>query len=379
MKVMIVVTHLLGTGHLTRAATLGRAFEGAGHSVSLMTGGLPVPKIDTGTMRVVQLPPLHSDGIDFATLLDDQHRPASAELHAERQRMLVETLKKDAPDLLITELFPFGRRSLRQEFLKLLDAARGLKRPPLVAASIRDILAPPSRPEKAHATDKLVRDYYDCVLVHSDPDITPLDVSWPVTPMLRERLHYTGFVASDWATPDAGRDGTCEIVVSAGGGAVGMPIFSASLAAAALDQTLRWRLLVGGHAAEETCAALARAAPDTAIVEQVRPDFRNLLHRAAVSVSMCGYNTALDLLQAGTPAVLIPFDDGHEVEQSLRAAALGRLEGIEVLASSDLSAEALLRAVSTVRNAPRRIPETGRFDGAAETVRHMAAMRAARQ
>ena len=33
MKVMIAVTHLLGTGHLARALTLGRAFAAQGHVV----------------------------------------------------------------------------------------------------------------------------------------------------------------------------------------------------------------------------------------------------------------------------------------------------------------------------------------------------------
>ena len=32
MKVMIVVTHLLGTGHLSRALTLGRAFVADGQA-----------------------------------------------------------------------------------------------------------------------------------------------------------------------------------------------------------------------------------------------------------------------------------------------------------------------------------------------------------
>jgi len=61
------------------------------------------------------------------------------------------------------------------------------------------------------------------------------------------------------------------------------------------------------------------------VVEPPTPDFRMLLTGAAASVSMCGYNTALDVLQAGVPAVLIPFDDGGEVEQGLRADALAAL------------------------------------------------------
>ena len=40
-RVLIVVTHLLGAGHLTRASALARAFMRAGHEVTVVTGGMP--------------------------------------------------------------------------------------------------------------------------------------------------------------------------------------------------------------------------------------------------------------------------------------------------------------------------------------------------
>ena len=62
-----------------------------------------------------------------------------------------------------------------------------------------------------------------------------------------------------------------------------------------------------------------------------------MLYHAAASVSLCGYNTALDVLQSGVPAVLVPFDNGGEVEQSLRAEALAPQELV-----ADLSLESRL-------------------------------------
>ena len=46
MNVLIVVTHLLGTGHLSRALTLGRAFAAAGHDVTIASGGMPAPQLN---------------------------------------------------------------------------------------------------------------------------------------------------------------------------------------------------------------------------------------------------------------------------------------------------------------------------------------------
>lgn len=366
MKIMFVVTHLLGTGHLTRIMTLAKGFVQAGHTALVVSGGMPVPRLVDSTVDLVQLPPLRSDGTDFSRLLDDRGALASADLMAERQRLLVETCAGFQPDALVTELFPFGRRSLRIEFLALLTAARLTENRPTIFASIRDILAPPGKPAKVDFADQTIAQFYDAVLVHSDAAITPLDLSWPVSAALRAKLQYTGFVAPP--PPDHHPDhlGRGEILVSAGGGDVGDDLFLCARAAAALDPARVWRILVGGQDAGSKADALQRAATGNLIVEAARPDFRQMLHHAAASVSFCGYNTALDLLQTACPAVFVPFDAGQEVEQVIRARALERQPGFAVLDTAALSPAALLDAVNAVIAAPSRQPTD--TSGVARTV-----------
>ena len=77
MKVMIVVTHLLGTGHLARALTLARAYQKANHSVTVASGGMPAPQLDRGDVPILQLPPLRSDGVNFTQLLNKAGEPVS--------------------------------------------------------------------------------------------------------------------------------------------------------------------------------------------------------------------------------------------------------------------------------------------------------------
>ncbi len=369
MKVMIVVTHLLGTGHLSRALTLGRAFTEQGHEVLVVSGGMPAPQLDARGLSMLGLPPLRSDGTDFLRLLDQDGAVAGPEYLAARATALVQAVHSFQPQILITELYPFGRRSLSAEFLEALSAARDLPQPVVILSSIRDILAPPSKPAKASRADEVIAQFYDGVLVHSDPKITPLEVSWPVSPLLAPRLHYTGFVAPTAPPPHPDGVGRDEIVVSAGGGSVGQPIFRAAIEAARKMPNRRWRLLVGGQDAQARIAELSQLAEGTsATVEPVRPDFRQMLPLVAGSVSMCGYNTAMDLLQSGTPAVLIPFDDGNEVEQGLRAQSLSRLDGIEVLNSADLTGQSLANALDRVVADATRAPLTEGFDGARRTV-----------
>jgi len=367
MNVLIVVTHLLGTGHLARALTLARAINAAGDRAVVVSGGMPAPQLDRGDVEMVQLPPLRSDGVNFTRLLGDDGTVASEDLHAKRQSALVELIQGTQWDTIITELYPFGRRVLRAEFLAALEAAHGKNPRPLICASVRDILAPPSKPEKAVKADAIIAQYYDAVLVHSDSSVTPLESSWPVTDMLRGRLHYTGFVASPPPTAHPQAAGAGEILVTAGGGDVGGPIFAAALAAAA-NTDRKWRILLGGGDAARRAADMMRNAPPNVVIEAARPDFSQMLNHAAASVCMCGYNTALDVLQTGCAAVFIPFDAGGEVEQTLRAQALAALDGIDVLRSADLSPATLLAHLDAVMSAPKRSASTKGMRGAARTV-----------
>ncbi|MFA3918543.1 glycosyltransferase family protein [Ruegeria hyattellae] len=369
MKLMIVVTHLLGTGHLSRALTLGQAFRAAGHQVFMISGGMPAPQLSHDGLDILNLPPLRSDGVDFTRLLEKSGQTATPDYLTTRKTALCAALLQFAPDVIITELFPFGRRILSAEFTAFLDTAATLPKRPMILASIRDILAPPSKPAKAEKAEQIIAQHYSGVLVHSDPDLTPLEVSWPVTPALQAKLYYTGYVAPSPAGPHPEGAGSGEVLVSAGGGSVGTPIYRAALGAAALTPDLRWRLLVGGKDATYRIAALKadHDAPN-AILEKARPDFRQMLYHAKASVSMCGYNTALDLLQAGTPAVLIPFDDGNEVEQGLRADSLAREPSMRVLRSADLTPEALAASVRQVARQTPSVDKTGQFDGAVSSV-----------
>ena len=368
MKVLIVVTHLLGTGHLSRALTLGRAFAGAGHCVTIASGGMPAPQLNHSGVTLLQLPALRSDGTNFTRLLDADGQEAGTAMINARRAALINALGL-APDILITELFPFGRRMLSEEFLLLLEAASALPRRPVILSSIRDILAPPSKPSKVSRADEIIARFYDAVLVHCDPRGTPLEQSWPVSDSLREKLRYTGYVAPPPSGPHPDRAGKGEVLVSAGGGAVGTNLFKTAIDAARLMPARRWRLLVGGGDAPDRIEALkAQNPPAGTTIEPARPDFRQMLYHAAASVSMCGYNTALDLLQAGTSAVLVPFDAGQEVEQGLRAQSLAALPGMSVLRNADLTPRALCDAVERVIGDPPHGETSLRFDGAAQTV-----------
>ncbi len=364
-RVTIIVTHLLGTGHLSRSLILARAIRDAGLAPQIISGGMPTGHLDVSGIDFVQLPPVRSDGAGFTRLLDSDGAPATPELMKMRADAIIATFQRKPPDILITELFPFGRRMLKAEFKAALTAARGMAEPPLILSSVRDILAPPSSSAKAEQTDAWLAQYYDGVLVHSDADVVPLQASWPVTPGTAQLLHYTGFIAAPPppAQPD-GQDGAGEILVTAGGGPVGRKLFETAAKAARLGSH-RWRLLVGGSDSAEFCAKLNLEADGVPVwAEPARPDYRQMLTRCAAAVGQCGYNTAIDWLQAGVPGVFVPFAEAGEVEQTLRATSLRQRFGFGQIAEDDLTPENLAAAAQSAIKRGRLKVKGLQLDGA---------------
>jgi predicted glycosyltransferase len=111
MKIFFYVQHLLGIGHLRRAATLTQALEKAGFQVTLASGGRPVEGY-----RVLQLPPASSDA-EFKQLLDENGIPVDDAWKRRRREALLGAYAAAAADVLMIELFPFGRRQMRFELL----------------------------------------------------------------------------------------------------------------------------------------------------------------------------------------------------------------------------------------------------------------------
>ena len=322
-SVLIAVTHLLGSGHLVRAAQLARALAGTGFAVTLASGGMPLRPMAGEPFAFLQLPPVRTEGVDFRTLLDEAGAPVTTERMAARIAMLEEAAATTGPDIVITEHFPFGRRQLAGEFEALIAAAKSANPRCLVLSSIRDVLVTPKPARIAEAQERIAR-LFDAVLVHGEETVLPLERSWPVTAELAAKLHYVGYLGAPFASLPVSGEGAGEILVSGGGSAAAVPLFELALGAARLSPGRGWRVLVGRGVDESDFARLSASAPANATVERVRADFPALLARCALSISQAGYNTVLDLVAAGRPAIVVPFDAGVETEQGIRAEALDR-------------------------------------------------------
>jgi predicted glycosyltransferase len=367
-RIFFYVQHLLGIGHLRRAAVLARALAAAGFDVLLVSGGAPVP-LDLGRARRHQLPPVRArdEGLRELSRLDGT--PLDEAFCASRTRELLGLLAAETPQVVITEQFPFGRTQLRFELVPLIEAARAMRPKPLIVSSVRDVVRRSVSPERvAETIDSFAA--FDAAMIHADPGLVSFDRSFAGWGQVKSRAVYTGYVAEADFTPGPGEDaGKGEVIVSVGGGATGAPLLKAAIAARArsslADRT--WRLLVGANLPPTERGGLNGGAG--IVIEPARDDFPTLLRNATLSISQSGYNTVVETLCCADRAVLVPFGTARETEQTDRARALAERGMVAVVPSDALSPESLAVAIERTLAGPsiRSFPPCN-ARGAAATV-----------
>jgi len=370
-KILFHVQHLLGIGHLVRAARICRALTQAGFSVTFVSGGMPVPGLRIAAAKFVQLPPMRAADANFSALVDQTGTPITETWRDARRDRLLALLDTLQPQIILLEMFPFGRRQLAFELDPLLQAARDRPNPPLIVSSVRDILVPPSRPKRLAETIARIEKYFHLVLVHGDPDLIAFDATFPNAPEIAAVIAYTGYVVDP---PPPAPPANNEVLLSAGGGAVAERLIDAALAARPLCAlaNIPWRILTGTNMAPARLAAYRRTAPKTVIFEPGRDDFRALLAAARLSISQAGYNTVMEILTARTPALCVPFAETGENEQTLRCQLLARHGWLHMIEQSDATPRAFAAAIDRAA-ASRPPPLTLNMDGAAATARRLAA------
>jgi len=371
-RLLFYCQHVLGMGHLVRSLELVRALRG--FDVVFLNGGAPVEGFPLpADVHVVNLPPMASDA-EFRDVHSTDGRSTVEVMELRRARLLAE-LERFRPDAIVLELFPFGRRKFAFELVPLLDANRARSRPAVVISSVRDILVSKRDQERyERQTCELVDRYFDLVLVHGDPAFQRLEETFPAARQLRCPIRYTGFVARRPKKAEARGKGR-EVVASIGGGRVGFEVLEATVAAAEhLPEDVRVQVFTGPFLPDEEFQQLCDRAAETESVqvERFTPCFVDRLAGASVSVSMAGYNTCMDILSTGVPALVYPFSGNGNLEQSMRATRLERRGGVGVLTAGDLEPRALAGRIRKLLDSPgmRAVAGGGfRMDGAPESAR----------
>lgn len=357
-RVLIYCQHVLGMGHLIRSMAIAQALQNC--TVVFVNGGESLSGLDIPSwVTIVNLPPMTSDS-EFQRLNIHSKNTTLEQVQQARRHMLLELFGQVHPDVVIIELFPFGRKRFAFELLPLLAHIRLSAPSTKVVCSLRDILV--TKPDPVRHEDwvvSLMNRYFDLLLIHSDPTFQTLDETFSRCQDLRCAVQYTGFVSpqpdgvADTTETDQESDtGNVPLVLaSVGGGRVGYELLDSSIRASALlirSLPHRMRLFTGPYMPEPQFMQLQElAAPHPHIdVHRFTSAFESLMQQAALSISMAGYNTCMNLLNTGTQALVWPFTGHKNNEQTIRAQKLAQRGLLTVLEAPDLRPEQLAERIA---------------------------------
>jgi hypothetical protein len=100
-----------------------------------------------------------------------------------------------APDVLITELYPLGRKQFEFELIALLERSQRQSEKPITVSSIRDVLITKKKQLRhEQRVCEIINRFYDLVLIHGNERLHRLEETFSSAGQLTCPLRYTGYV-----------------------------------------------------------------------------------------------------------------------------------------------------------------------------------------
>ena len=340
-----------GMGGMVRAITI------AGHltnrfQVSILSSGV-VPsgiKVPVG-VEIVQLPPLRLD-IDGNNVITHVSPTLAVDI-AQRRKIILERYKQLKPRVLLFEQYPFGSRALDDELMPLIESTHdNISTRPIMLCSVTDILLGTRQELEKQDDDtaSFLEKYFHAVLVHSDPAFARLGEFFQPRNTLAIPVYRTGFVARKRSNPVGPSQREKRVVVSAGGGRFGGPLYRAAIEAHRLlwqIARLPMTIITGSEFMEaqwQRLNELARDLPGITLVRSV-PDIGAEFGKVRWAVCHCSYNMAVDVTSSGVGALLVPVGNGHESRRIERARRLVRWGAGQLLMPHHLNGASLANCV----------------------------------
>ncbi len=346
-RILYYCQSLVGIGHLTSSLRIIDELLQHGAEVDLVQGGLDTNRtLEHPRFRRLKLPTLLHDTGSGGFVDPDEQRDAD-DVWPERA-LAIEGFLRGRYDAIVIEFWPFGRRRFKDEIAGLFAAVRERSGAVPIFTSVRDVLVPRAV-EKERRMVASVKKHIHTVFVRGDPNVVRFDDTFSLAHEIADQLCYTGCIAPP---PLAVRPVRInQILVSQGGGNVGRELLDAAIGAAALMADFKFLLATGSRTtAAELEALRATVRSGNVEIAPFLPDFPQRLAASALSISMGGDNTLLDVISARTPALAYPYQANPE--QGIRIAKFAEKGFVHELRGEDLSAERLAARIGLALAAP---------------------------
>jgi predicted glycosyltransferase len=258
--------------------------------------------------------------------------------------MLLEACSRFTPDILIIELFPFGRRRFSFELIPLIEKAKSLGAK--IVSSVRDIVVTKQNQQRhEEKVCRLINQYFDMLLIHGDPNFVKLNLSFSRIHDLNCPVHYTGYVVQ----PLPSKKPYLEIkkpliLVSVGGGRFGHDLLECVAQTAPILKTKiphHIQVFTGAFSPDEVLEKLQEITQnlDNITVSRYTSHLLNYMQQAELSIGMAGYNTTMNVLTTGVKAMMMAFQGNNDMEQLTRVQKLEQLGRVKMIHPDDLHPE----------------------------------------
>ena len=380
MRIIFYCQYSWGMGHLVRSLELARALSD--HDVTLIAGGQEVDMDLPNHVRLLRLPVLYMDE-KFTRLIPSNPDQSVEQVQQVRKKTIYLQMEQLQPDLFVVELYPFGRSMFGFELEPLLaDIREGRFGQVRVVCSLRDILVEKKDPSayEERVIQKLNR-HFDALLIHSDPEILRLEETFNRVADINIPVIYTGFITQQTNAANGSRlrrelaisSAQKLIVASAGGGRSGFRLLTSVVDACKLLRDrlpVRLEVFAGPFMDKVEYENLTARTSAGIRIRRYTKRFLDYLYAADLSVSLAGYNTCMNLLVTGVPALVYPYS--RQQEQPLRANRIKELLPMKILNPADTQPVLLSKHIDQLLNQPRRSkPLSVDFDGAANAARFL--------
>jgi predicted glycosyltransferase len=340
-KVMFYCQHILGMGHLIRSVEIVRGLI-PDFQICFINGGQVIPEFEfPPEIEVVNIPAVKTDS-EFQELAPVDDNLTMSAVETIRTNMLLSVCDRFQPDILIIELFPFGRRRFSFELIPLMEKAKAMGTK--IVSSVRDIVVT-KQDQQRHEEKvcRLINKYFDLLLIHGDPNFIKLNLSFSRIDDLNCPVHYTGYVVQPIPQPQPINKQPL-ILVSVGGGRFGHDLLECvANTAPILKDKIPHHLQVftGAFSPDEVLAKLQQITKnlDNITVERYTPNLLNYMQQADLSIGMGGYNTTMNILSTGVKAMMMAFQGNDDKEQETRLKKLDNLGRVKMIQPQDLQPE----------------------------------------
>jgi predicted glycosyltransferase len=325
-RILVYSHDTYGLGHLRRNLLLSRRLSRLAEppSILLATGSPRAQAFDLPPgCDIFKLPAVlkQSDGTYEARTLPIPFE----EIKRIRSEMLVSAFRRFGPDLVLVDHAPAG---VEGELLPMLREIHRRPSRPLVVLGLREIIDSADRVDdewRRLSAWEAIDEMYDRVLVYGDPRILTTAVELGLPKRLPGRVFHTGYLGRP-VCPVVGAPALASeptILVTAGGGGDGhrvLRVFASYLESLPGRAPFRSVVVTGPFLSRERFDEISsrlRATPHRVAVLRFTNRMEDLLQAAHGVLSMGGYNSIVEVLSEGIPALVVPRDTPR-LEQLIR-------------------------------------------------------------